>query len=146
MSVPSGVGQSATATASAIFARGVEMLRRSVLAGLALSFAMVALATSADAALLAPGTSVVFGDVFAAPATLGGALLADTGTLFFNTTRFQGSYFMQVWSDPGPNLACSAGPCIDILFKVTNAATSLDGLRRISVADYGGLARAGRCP
>src|SRR6266403_3464408 len=120
-------------------ALGWGMLTRSVLAGLALSFALVALATSADAALLLPGTSAAFGDVFAAPATLGGALLADTGTRFFNTTRFQGSYFMQVWSDPGPNLACGAGPCIDILFKVTNAATSLDGLRRISVADYGGF-------
>src|SRR5438105_1451567 len=114
-----------------------EMAQRRTVVALLLIFAMFALASSANAGLLANGGSNI-ADAFTPP---NGTIVADTGVLNWAAATMTGTYreyVVRETSSPA-NVPCAPNfGCLDFIIRVTNNATSADAIGRIVAANFGG--------
>jgi len=112
------------------------MLKRSIIAGAVLTFAMLTLAIPASATLLPPGTPSFPGQAadpfLTAPS---GAQVGSIGPTAVANGTLALTYMERVYLD-GPNLACPAGSCLTFLIDVSNTGT--DTINRITTKSFAG--------
>jgi hypothetical protein len=116
---------------------GPRMLKQSMIAGLVITFAILALVIPASATLLPPGTPSFPGqaaDPFLAPPS--GALQGQIGPTAVANGTLGLTYMERVYLD-GPNAACLAGGCLTFLIDVSNTGT--DTINRITTKSFAGF-------